>query len=389
MGRPRGCDDAAKEGAQMSSLSSMRLEGDVAPVLPALASVAHPRRWLPIAVTGLGVMTLAVSTGIAAVANRFIDELSRPHSELDDAQLAQIGGVMGMPATLPDPPSTLQRALTFRAPKGPELRGEFWAQPRPAPTVIICHGYRTPRVRMRPVALLEYSQGFNVLTFDFRGHGESAAAATTGGVAEVHDLRAAVDLAASQPETLPGRIILHGFSMGAATALLLPPHPQVAAIIADSPYARLDDILRTLIAWQLNAESATWAPPARLLARLVPALAWTAVAVSRPLFRLRYGYALIGRPESVFKRSRRHAAPAERRASILLIHAAGDPFIPIAHARRIAAAATLGNVALETYFVEGEGHCGAYGYDPDAYVATVAEFVARAVASPSAPLVAA
>ena len=53
------------------------------------------------------------------------------------------------------------------------------------------------------------------------------------------------------------------------------------------PYARLDDILRTLIAWQLNAESATWAPPARLLARLVPALAWTAVAASRPIFRVR------------------------------------------------------------------------------------------------------
>ncbi len=367
----------------MSTMSSVSLKGDAAG-LPALPMVAHPRRWLPIAATGLGVMTLAVSSGIAAVANRFIDELSSPHRELDDAQLAQIGGVAGMPITLPDPPRALQRALTFRAPKGPELRGEFWAQPRPAPTVIICHGYRTPRARMRPVALLEYTQGYNVLAFDFRGHGDSGAAATTGGMAEVHDLRAAVDLAASQPETLSGRIILHGFSMGAATALLLPPHPEVAAIIADSPYARLDEILRTLVAWQLIAESATWAPPARMLRRLVPAVAWTAVAASRPIFRLRYGYPLIGRPESVFKRTRalRHAEQAERRAPILLIHTAGDPFIPIAHARRIAAAAKLGNVPLETYFVDGAGHCGAYGYDPDAYVATMAEFVARAIGAP-------
>lgn len=366
-------------------MSSMSLTTPEAQNAPALAAATHPRRWLPIAASGLGVLTLAVTSGIAAIANRFIEELSSPHRELDDAQLAQIGGVLGMPELLPDPPLNLQRAVSFHAPRGPELRGEFWAQPQPAATVIICHGYRTPRARMRPVALLEYAHGFNVLTFDFRGHGESAAAATSGGAAEVHDLRAAVDLAAAQPETLPRRIVLHGFSMGAATALLLAPHPDVAAIVADSPYARLDDILRTLIAWQLSAESATWAPPAQLLGRLVPAIAWTAVLASRPIFRLRYGYPLIGRPESVFKRMRghEHTAPAVNSPPILLIHASGDNFVPIGHARRIAAAAAVCDVPLETYFVEGEGHCGAYGLDPDAYVAKVMEFIARSVSMPT------
>jgi alpha-beta hydrolase superfamily lysophospholipase len=353
------------------------------PLVPLVPVAAHPRRWLPVAASSIAVMTLALTSGVVAVANRFIDELSHPHRELDDSQLSHIGAVT-LPALLPDPPQALQRALTFQAPKGPLLRGEFWAQPHPAPTVVICHGYRTPRARLRPVALLQYSQGFNVFTFDFRGHGESAPAATTGGSAEVFDLRAAVDLAAHQPETLPGRIVLHGFSMGAATAMLLPPNPDVAAIIADSPYARLDDILRTLIAWQLNAESAAWAPPVRHLARLVPALAWSAVVASRPIFRLRYGHPLIGRPDAIFKRSRRRAASGAHCPPILLIHATRDRFIPIAHARRIAAAARACDAPLETYFVDTEPHCGAYSHDPDTYVATVMGFLARHLQPPAA-----
>jgi hypothetical protein len=98
----------------------------------------------------------------------------------------------------------------------------------------------------------------------------------------------------------------------------------------------------------------------------------------RPLFRLRFGHALVGRPDSIFKRGRRRSAtPPTHRPPILLIHAVGDRFIPITHARRIAAAAQACDVPLETYFVEAEGHCGAYAHDPDGYVAAVMRFVRR------------
>jgi alpha-beta hydrolase superfamily lysophospholipase len=260
------------------------------------------------------------------------------------------------------------------------LRGEFWAQPRPAPTVVVCHGYRTPRTQMRPVAALEYAHGFNVLLFDFRGHGESDPAPTSGGLAEVRDLQAALEVAARQPETLPGRIVLHGFSMGAAVALLTPPHPDVVAIIADSPYAHLDAILRRLIEHQLASGAAAWPGPLRPAARLVPALAWTSVAASRVVFRVRFRRALIGHPARVFDRARlavrrRGVVVNGPRPAILLIHAAGDHFIPIEHARQIAATALKHAVPLETYFVEAEGHCGAYGHDPDGYVSTVMRFL--------------
>jgi uncharacterized protein len=61
-----------------------------------------------------------------------------------------------------------------------------------------------------------------------------------------------------------------------------------------------------------------------------------------------------------------------------LIHAAGDGFVPFAHARRIADAARASGAPLETYFVECEGHCAAYGHDPERYVTTVMRFVAAA-----------
>src|SRR5262249_21011926 len=241
-------------------------------------ALSRPRHWLTAVATSLGLVSLAATSGILALANRFIDELSRPHQELDEAHLpAQIAAGWQMPVGAAEPPATLQRPLAFQSASGPLLRGEFWAQPLPAPTMVVCHGYRTSRMRLRPVAALEYAHGFNVLLFDFRGHGESAPVPTTGGVAEVRDLEAALGVAAAQPETLPGRIILHGFSMGATIALLAPPHPDVAAIIADSPYARLDAILRMYVRWQLTAGSARWHAPVGKLAPLFPPLSWGAV----------------------------------------------------------------------------------------------------------------
>lgn len=327
---------------------------------------------------------LAATSGIMAIANHFVDELSRPHQDFDPALLETISGDWRMPDARPEPPAALRRALAFRAPKGPFLRGEFWAQPRPAPTVVVCHGYRTPRAHLRPVAALEYSYGFNVMLFDFRGHGESDAVPTSGGLAEVRDLQAALDVARGQPETIPGRIILHGFSMGAAIALLAPPQPDVAAIIADSPYAHLDAILRRLVEHQLLAESAAWRPPLRALAHAFPALAWTAVSASRVIFRLRYHTPLVGRPARALRRAharfrRRGVVVNANRPPILLIHAAGDVFIPIEHARQIAAAALKASVPLETYFVEAKGHCAAYGHDPDGYVSTVMRFLGARV----------
>lgn len=355
-------------------------------------------RWWTTGVASLGAAVGVVATGgVVALAQRFVDELSRPGASLDEAAL---GSGWVVPQAVPEPPAERQRPLAFQVPGGPLLRGEFWAQPKPAPTVVICHGYRVSRASLRPVAALEYQYGYNTLLFDFRGHGESAQVATSGGNAEVHDLDAALDVAAQQPETLPGNVFIHGFSMGAAVALLAPPRADVAGIIADSPYARLDDILRRLVTWQLTTESAAWAAPLRWLRAGIPALARIACAASDPIFRLRHHHALLARPEARVRswarqprRWARHRAQGPsgnggegtgralqsvRRMPLLLIHALRDPFIPVDHAWRIALAAHASHIPLDVYFADSAIHCGAYGEDPERYIAALQRFVTRA-----------
>jgi uncharacterized protein len=250
------------------------------------------------------------------------------------------------------------------------LQGEFWAQPKPAPTIILSHGFRLPRAKFRPVAALEYQHGCNVLLFDYRGHGDSEQVVTSGGNAEVGDLAAAVRLAAIQPETLPGNVFIHGFSMGAAVALLLPPMPEVAGIIADSPYARLDEMLHRIVTWQLSSQIPH---SLRVVRRLVPISTSAALVSARMLFRLRYHYALVAKPE---RRLQRHAkSTVSYHPPILLMHAEGDPLIPLSHAERVKEAARASGIEVQTYYVPHNVHCGAYGYDPDAYNSQLIAFV--------------
>lgn len=342
--------------------------------------MSEQRRWALGVATGTGILGLTVTSGLAFIAHHIVEEFSRPHLVLDES-----GFTWTMPQPASDPDPSLQRSLLFKTADGKLLSGDFWAQPCPAPTVVLCHGYRISRAHLRSVATLEYARGYNVMAFDFRGHGGSEGASTSGGNVEVRDLEAALIVARSQPETLPGRIIIHGFSMGASVALLTPPHPDVCAIIADSPYARSDEVMRRLVQYRLLEASNRWKRWPRLVAQLrslLPPLAWATVGMSVLVFRLRFGFTFVARPDASFKRWqgwKTYAQTSDRRrpVPILLIHAEGDQLIPIAHARQIASQAKIYEVPLETYFVEGGSHCDAYGYNPRQYNSVLKNFLER------------
>lgn len=331
--------------------------------------MARSRRWI---VTGTGLFGLTVTSSLAVLAHFFVDEFSRPHTLLDEASLS-----WGMPPMPAEPPLSCQRAVLFRTADGTLLRGEFWAQSKPAPTIVLCHGYRASRSHLRSAAAIQYYHGYNIFCFDFRGHGESDSVMTSGGNAEVHDLEAALIVASRQPETLAHKIIIHGFSMGAAVALLTPPHPEVVAIIADSPFARSDDILRRLVSFQLMQLCSTKLPLLRFLHPLLPLVAWAIILVSRIDFRLRFGFTFVARPDTSFRRWKTRARKVMEQHSIpiLLIHGGSDSLIPIEHARQIAAEARLHDVPLATYFVEHADHCGAYSADPQRYNAVIRSFL--------------
>jgi len=337
--------------------------------------MARLQRWTTIGLaTSTGLLGLTVTSGLGILAHRFIEEFSRPHTPLDDTTFT-----WEMPHDALEPPLACQQALLFQGSDGTVLCGEFWAQTQPAPTVILCHGYRINRSVLRSIAATQYSYGFNIFSFDFRGHGQSESVLTSGGNAEVCDLEAAIEVAARQPETLAGKIIVHGFSMGASVALLTPPSPHVAAIVADSPYARSDEIMRRILQYQLLRAIRRWPFVVRYLSLLCPMLVWLTSSLGFVVFRVRFGYDVVARPAASFKRWQRRARTTLRQPviPILLIHALGDELIPISHARQIAAEAKACETPLETLFVEGGSHCGAYGVDPRTYNKTLRAFLSR------------
>ena len=321
---------------------------------------------------GAGALSIAATSSLILLAQHFVEELSRPHIKIDPKNITWT-----LPGTELESPASQRRSILFHTTDGTLLSGDFWAQPQPAPTIIICHGYRINRAVLRPVAALEYKHGYNILLFDFRGHGESESIATSGGNAEIRDLEAALVVARQQSETIPGKIVIHGFSMGASVALLLEPQPDVVAIIADSPYARLDEILKRIMHWQLTNQSSTWATFMHPLRHAFHVLTWSTLVISSIVFRMRFGHTLNAQPATSFKRwrARSKGLLLQSYPPILLIHGVKDSSIPIAHAYQIVAQALVHNIVMNTYFVDEADHCGAYGHHPQQYIQVLEQFI--------------
>lgn len=332
------------------------------------------RIWIRGVIAALVLLGIPVLGSLLLCAYRLVDALSNPWGSLD---LGAFG--IQLPPAGALPPLSQRRPLVFQAADGIVLHGEFWAQPHRAPTIVFCHGYRFSSDFLHSTAALTYPRGYNVLLFDFRGHGQSERVTISGGHAEVRDLQAAIKAARRQPETLPGAIIIHGFSMGAAVALLTPPDPEVAAIIADSSYARLDEVLRHFMTGALTLEGTWWSSLFHRLHGIVPVVSWAIVTACSFVFRVRFGYYPCERPDMSFQRWREHpiSHPQSCRPPILLIHGEQDRLVPLAQARALEIQARTFQVALETYYVKDADHCGAYGHDPQRYLQVVQQFLTR------------
>lgn len=328
--------------------------------------------WFISIAVSLLIISLVVGSFMWLLGRRFLEEFTRPGVTVEPG--TPLWGGWTFPEGVSEPAPNVQRTVTFQTMDGVLLQGEFWAQPQKAPTIILSHGFHLPSCHFRSVAALEYAHGVNILLFDYRGHGTSTLSPTTCGNAEVNDLFAAVNIAASQPETASNQVYIHGFSMGAAVALLLPRHPAIAGIIADSPYARLDDMIRLLIVQVLKQDTAKWPGLAQRVYVFFPALAHLTLLGGRLLFHIRYRSALIALPERVIGGHKQRASGVSS-PPILLIHAENDPLIAVHHADRLVAKAREAGRAIQVYYTPCAIHCGSYGHDPQRYMSLLQAFV--------------
>jgi len=131
--------------------------------------------------------------------------------------------------------------VEFRARDGLLLRGWFIPAPQAKGTVIFCHGHAgsmDPDIKYVPHF---HSRGYNVLMFDFRGHGRSEGNRVSMGYYERLDLLGALAY-------LKGRGIekvgVLGFSMGGAVAITTAAQePSIKAVVCDGAFPRLAGVL--------------------------------------------------------------------------------------------------------------------------------------------------
>ena len=140
--------------------------------------------------------------------------------------------------------------ITLRdiSPRGNEIVGHLYpAGPVPARTVaFIVHGFRSSGPEAAgPFLSFYHRRGIDVFACDHEAAGDSAGRRFTYGCEEARCclqwLRRLI--ARYGPEV---RILLHGFSMGAATVLLISDRcpPQVKFLVSDSSYTSGPEILR-------------------------------------------------------------------------------------------------------------------------------------------------
>lgn len=137
--------------------------------------------------------------------------------------------------------------VTFRTSDGVTLRGWFFPV-RGDRAAILIHGRHANRAeyqgRSERIADFLIADGFSVLLFDLRGHGDSGGDRFSLGQFERLDVASAIDYVVGRGFA-ENRIALLGISMGAGTAiqeLLL--HPMVGAIVSDSSYADASTIVQ-------------------------------------------------------------------------------------------------------------------------------------------------
>lgn len=225
------------------------------------------------------------------------------------------------------------------------LFGWWFPRPETKRVIIGCAGYRGSKSDLIGIGSALWRAGFNVLLFDYHGHGAYRGSPVTLAFRELHDFFAALDYALDRvPDAEIGVV---GFSMGAAIAILgAAQRPEVRAVVADSPFATHHDVVSHNIQQVIRIPGEPFATISDYF------LSRSAGYRGRDVAPLRVVDKLAGRP-------------------LLLIHGGDDGMIPVSHAHRLFAAA---REPKELWIAPGADHCGAYFLDRPAYCQRVTAF---------------
>ncbi len=224
----------------------------------------------------------------------------------------------------------------------PERTEETW--------VLLLHGYTGWKEEMYQFAYWYQRQGYAVLVPDLRCQGESEGDFIGMGWTDHYDCLLWIERIL---EVSPNaKIVLHGQSMGAATALIMAGSPEVSehirAVVSDSAYTEAYDMFGDKITEWFHLPAALFVDSACVM------------------LKLRGGYDL--RDASPLKAVQNSGIPT------LFIHGEEDKMIDVNMSYELFAAAAC---EKELFIVEGAGHAQAQDKDPQAYYAKIEDFLSR------------
>ena len=242
--------------------------------------------------------------------------------------------------------------ISFTSRDGLTLKGWWVESGKDQSVIIIVHGSEGNRVqppeKMLGITKELFNNNYNVLMFDMRGHGESEAKHVSAGLYEKYDLLGAIDYAKRRGMKKIGVI---GFSLGAATSLMtLSETNEIIAVVADSGYADLTDVIKSEFGKRSNLPR-FFIPVILFLARTIYNVDFTAV---KPIEAVR-----------------------ETDIPVFIIHGQQDEMVPVAHAYRLAEA--LKNPDSLLWVLPDAKHSNPYLVRPKEYMEKVLSFFNKAL----------
>ncbi len=194
------------------------------------------------------------------------------------------------------------------------------------PVILLLHGYHSSKEDLLSVTSFLFPS-FDALMSDFRAHGESGGRFTTIGARETLDVKAATAFLNDKGYK---RIGIFGFSMGGAVALQMCGEKEVHAIVTDSAYANLGEMIESRYSFLVFS-------PLKLLASVT----------TRILSRIFFGIF----PDTISPEEDLHTCSVP----VFAMHATRDPLVPVAHAGKIKEA-LQGRKHSRVWILEAYGH---------------------------------
>ena len=207
-------------------------------------------------------------------------------------------------------------------------------------TIIIGHGYPFDKGNILPIARFLYPD-YNLLFYDHRYFGESEGKITTAGLKEVEDVKSVIKFVKEEFGE-DEQIALYGFSLSASAMLMT--NQKVNAIIADSAYANLENMVKQIYS-------------------IFGPFKFPFVKITEMLSKIFFGkYPYEVSPALAIKNSK---------VAILVIHGEKDSQIPVENAYAL----KKSNPNIELWIVEGADHGFSYAINPNEYKSKIKLFL--------------